>query len=273
MNKKFYYHLTSCLLIMLFSTGLSIKANAQITVTGSVNALEGKESLNGVTVAIKGTTLGTSTNANGQYTLKNVNPNATLVFSYLAFTNQEVLVNGQSVINVTMEPDSKVLQNVVVVGYGTQKKRNVTGAVGSVKFDQDISSRPMVEFGQALSGKVAGVQVLTASGRPGSSSTVQIRGIASISANSSPLIVVDGNPLPSYDLNLINSADIESIDILKDASSAAIYGSRGGNGVILITTKSGKSGKARLDFSYTTTLQKPIDKVEMMNSREYALAS
>ncbi len=131
----------------------------------------------------------------------------------------------------------------------------------------------MVEFGQALSGKVAGVQVLSANGRPGTSSTVQIRGIASISANSSPLIVVDGNPLPSYDLNLINSADIESIDILKDASSAAIYGSRGGNGVVLITTKSGKSGKARLDFSYTTTIQQVIDRVEMMNAREYALAS
>lgn len=273
MNKRYYSYLTGCLLVILFSTGLSIKAKAQITVTGSVTAADTKENLNGVTVAIKGTTFGTSTDAKGQYTLKNLKPDATLVFSYLAFTDQEMSVNGKSVINVTLTPDSKVLQNVVVVGYGTQKKRNVTGAVGSVKFDQDISSRPMVEFGQALSGKVAGVQVLTASGRPGSSSTVQIRGIASISANSSPLIVVDGNPLPSYDLNLINSADIESIDILKDASSAAIYGSRGGNGVILITTKSGKSGKGRLDFSYATTFQQPIDRVEMMNSREYALAS
>ncbi len=273
MNKKYYFTFRGCFSIMLLLTGLSIKAKAQITITGSVTAADTKEILNGVTVAIKGTTFGTSTDANGHFTLNNVNSKATLVFSYLAYNNEEVSVNGQSVINVSLSPDSKVLQNVVVVGYGTQKKRNVTGAVGSVKFDQDISSRPMVEFGQALSGKVAGVQVLSANGRPGTSSTVQIRGIASISANSSPLIVVDGNPLPSYDLNLINSADIESIDILKDASSAAIYGSRGGNGVVLITTKSGKSGKARLDFSYTTTIQQVIDRVEMMNAREYALAS
>lgn len=271
--KKELSYFRGCFLFVLLLIGLSIKAKAQITVTGSVTAADTRESLNGVTVAIKGTTFGTSTDANGHFTLNNVNSKATLVFSYLAYNNEEVSVNGQSVINVSLSPDSKVLQSVVVVGYGTQKKRNVTGAVGSVKFDQDISSRPMVEFGQALSGKVAGVQVLSANGRPGTSSTVQIRGIASISANSSPLIVVDGNPLPSYDLNLINSADIESIDILKDASSAAIYGSRGGNGVVLITTKSGKSGKARLDFSYTTTIQQVIDRVEMMNAREYALAS
>ncbi|MDB5013258.1 MAG: TonB-dependent receptor plug, partial [Daejeonella sp.] len=273
MKKKFYFNLAGFMLVFLFVTVLSTKAKSQVSITGSVTAAETTESLNGVTVIIKGTSIGTATDANGQYSLKNVKPNATLVFSSSAYNPYEIAVNGRSVINVSLTPDLKVLQGVVVVGYGTQKKKNVTGAVGSVKFDHDINSRPMVEFGQALSGKVAGVQVLTGSGRPGASSTVQIRGIASISANSSPLIVVDGNPLPSYDLNLINSADIESIDILKDASSAAIYGSRGGNGVILITTKSGKSGKARLDFSYTTTLQKPIDQVEMMNSQEYALAS
>ncbi len=271
--KKFYFNFSGFMLVVLLLTVSSTKAQAQLSITGSVTAAETKERLTGVTVIIKGTSIGTSTDVKGQYTLKNVNSNATLVFSSLAFNTYEVTVNGRSIINVSLSPDSKVLQGVVVVGYGTQKKKNVTGAVGSVKFDQDINSRPMVEFGQALSGKVAGVQVLTASGRPGSSSTVQIRGIASISANSSPLIVVDGNPLPSYDLNLINSADIESIDILKDASSAAIYGSRGGNGVVLITTKSGKSGKARLDFSYATALLKPIDQVEMMNSQEYALAS
>lgn len=273
MKKILRCYLPGSFLFVLFITGLSTRATAQSNVTGSVTAAETKENLIGVTVAIKGTTSATITDANGQYSIKNVAPRATLVFSYSGFSNQEIAVNGQPVINVVLAANDSALQGVVVVGYGTQKKRNVTGAVGSVKFDQDISSRPMVEFGQALSGKVAGVQVLTASGRPGSSSTVQIRGLASISANSSPLIVVDGNPLPSYDLNLINSADIESIDILKDASSAAIYGSRGGNGVILITTKSGKSGKGRLDFSYATTFQQPIDRVEMMNSREYALAS
>ncbi|GEO06457.1 SusC/RagA family TonB-linked outer membrane protein [Adhaeribacter aerolatus] len=241
-------------------------------VRGKVTS-EAGEPLIGVTVVVKGTTAGTSTDAGGNYSIEVPDNGGTLVFSYIGFIAKEVVVGNATTLNVTMAPDAKALEEVVVVGYGTQKKSSVTGAVGSVKFDQEVSSRPMVEFGQALSGKVAGVQVLSASGKPGASSTVQIRGIASISANSSPLIVVDGNPLPSYDLNLINSADIESIEILKDASSAAIYGSRGGNGVILITTKSGKSGKAKLDLSYTATLQAPIDRVEMMNAREYAQAS
>lgn len=252
--------------------GESFNAPKDIEVKGRVTDAEG-DPLIGVSVKVKGTNTGTSTDINGQYSLTLPDGNGILVFTYIGFAIQEIAVNNRQTINVVLAPDLKSLDEVVVVGYGTQKKGDVTGAVGSVKFDQEITSRPIVEFGQALSGKISGVQVLSASGKPGSSSTVQIRGIASISANSSPLIVVDGTPLPTYDLNLINSADIESIEILKDASSAAIYGSRGGNGVILVTTKSGKSGKSKIDFSYATTLQEPIDQVEMMNSREYAQAA
>ena len=252
--------------------GRGAQQAAEFTVSGSVTDADG-QALPGVSVVLKGTAIGVTTDVNGAFSLTIPDGDGTLVFSYIGFTSQEVPISGRSQINVSLVQDAKALEELVVVGYGTQKKGDVTGAVGSVNFDQELSSRPIVEFGQALSGKVAGVQVLSNNGRPGTSSTVQIRGISSISANSTPLIVVDGIPLPSYDLNLINSADIESIEILKDASSAAIYGSRGGNGVILVTTKSGISGKPRMDFSYTTTLQEPIDKIEMMNSREYAQAS
>lgn len=155
------------------------------------------------------------------------------------------MVSNQSVIDVILNEDLASLEEVVVVGYGTQQKSHLTGSVGSLEMDQELSSRPMVEFGQALYGKIAGVQVINSNGLPGGSSTIQIRGINSISANSSPLIVIDGIPLPNYDLNLINPSDIASIEILKDAASAAIYGSRGANGVVLVTTKSGKSGKGR----------------------------
>lgn len=243
-----------------------------VTLRGKVTSAKG-EPLPGVTVLLKGTSNGTTTQADGSFSLEVSQTSGTLVFSFIGYATKEVNLTNATTYHVVLADDTKALEEILVVGYGTQKKGDVTGAVGSVKFDQEIGSRPMVEFGQALSGKVAGVQVISGNGRPGTSSSVQIRGISSISANSSPLIVVDGIPLPSYDLNLINAADIESIEILKDASSAAIYGSRGGNGVILVTTKSGKSGKARLDLNYATTWQQPIDRVDVMNAREYAQAA
>ncbi len=159
------------------------------------------------------------------------------------------------------------------MGYGSRKRSDVTGAVGTVKIDNDISARPNAEFGQALYGKIAGVQVISGSGQPGASSSIQIRGINSVSAGSAPLIVVDGLPTPNYDLNLINSNDIESIDILKDAASAAIYGSRAANGVVLVTTKKGKAGRTKVELNYVAGLQNVIDKVDVMNSAEYAQAA
>src|SRR5690606_32469724 len=174
---------------------------------------------------------------------------------FMGYATQEVPVNGRSSINVQMEEDTQTMDEVVVVGYGTVQRSHLTGAAGTVKMDETLASRPVIDFGQAMYGKVAGVQVLKPSGRPGESSRLQIRGVNSISAGSTPLIVVDGVPLPDFDLNSINSADIQSIDVLKDAASAAIYGSRGANGVVLVTTKSGTPNVKTMSFNYGFTTQ------------------
>lgn len=243
-----------------------------LTVRGRVTDETGSP-LPGVSVMVKGSATGTNTDSEGNFELPNISRNAALEFSFIGYKKQEVRLSGQEEVHISMEPDIAGLDEVVVVGYGTQQKRDLTGAISSVEMDEELASRSMVEFGQALYGKVAGVQVINANGRPGSSSTVQVRGINSISAGSAPLLVVDGMPLSTYDLNLINSADIESIDILKDAASASIYGSRGANGVILVTTKRGRSGKPRINFSYASSLQRVIRKVDVMNSAEYAQAA
>lgn len=244
-----------------------------ISITGTVTSAEDGTPLPGVNVIVKGTTVGTTTDVDGKYALQINEGHDVLIFSFIGYQSQEVSVGGRTVVDVVLKNDVKTLNEVVVVGYGTQKKSHLTGAVGSVKMDETLKSRPMVEFGQAMYGKIAGVQIINGNGRPGSSSSIQIRGINSISANSSPLIVVDGIPLPNYDLNLINPSDIESIEILKDAASAAIYGSRAANGVVLVSTRSGQSGKAKVTLNYSYGLQEVIDRVDVMNSAEYAQAS
>ncbi|MEX2568071.1 MAG: TonB-dependent receptor, partial [Cyclobacteriaceae bacterium] len=180
---------------------------------------------------------------------------------------------NQSSLQITLVESQASLDEIVVVGYGSMQKRHLTGSVGSVKMDETLASRPVVDFGQAMYGKVAGVNIMNPSGRPGESSRVQIRGVTSLSAGNEPLIVVDGVPLPDFDLNSINAADIESIDILKDASSAAIYGSRGANGVVLVTTKSGKAGRETFNVNYTFTTQRVMNKVDVMTGPEYAQAA
>lgn len=255
------------------AASLQLSVAIDKTVRGTVTDGETGEGLPGVNILAKGTTNGTISDMNGAYSLTVGDDVETLIFSSIGFVSQEITLSGRSVIDVTLSPDVQSLEEIVVVGYGTQQKSHLTGAVGSVKMDQELQSRPMVEFGQAMYGKVPGVQVISGNGRPGSSSSIQIRGINSISANSSPLIVIDGVPLPNYDLNLINPADIESIEVLKDASSAAIYGSRGANGVVLVSTKSGQSGKAKVSLNYSYGLQQEVDRIEVMNSAEYAQAS
>ena len=195
-----------------------------------------------------------------------------LVVSFIGFNAQDVLVGDELNQTITLKEDTQALEEIVVVGYGVSKKSHLTGSVGSIKMDEDVVGRPSVEVGQSLYGKIAGVQVIGGFGQPGSSSSIQIRGINSISASSSPLVVIDGVAVPDYDMNLINNADIESIEILKDASSSAIYGSRGANGVVLITTKSGKTEKPKVNINYLFGVQKLMKKIDVMNSAEYAQA-
>ena len=238
------------------------------TVTGTVSDATGP--LPGASVVVKGTTNGTQTDFDGNYTLNDVAADAVIVFSYIGFATQEVAVNGQTTINVTLQEDASQLDEVVVVGYGTQSRRNSVGAVESVKAEE-FNKGVIVNPQQLIQGKTAGVQISATTGEPGAAVNVRIRGTASVRANNNPLYVVDGIPLsggntsagtgggtnPFGDaaaldpLSFLNPADIASIDILKDASATAIYGSRGANGVVLITTKSGRSTKGVLEFSST----------------------
>ena len=267
------HRVTPVILSETISPTSPLGAALEQTITGVITDDETQEPLPGVNVLAKGTTSGTVTDIDGNYRLTVNDDVTTLVFSSIGYETREIPINGQTVIDLALAPDVQSLSEVVVVGYGTQQKANITGAQGTVNMDVDLQSRPMVEMGQAMYGKLPGVQVVNGNGRPGSSTSIQIRGINSISANSSPLIVVDGIPLPTYDLNVLNPADIKSIEVLKDAASAAIYGSRGANGVVLVTTKSGQSGKAQLSLNYSFGLQEAIRRIDVMDSYQYAQAS
>ncbi len=211
----------------------------EIVVTGKVTDENG-EGLPGATVTVKNTSLGTITDVDGNFSLE-VPEDAILVFSFVGYVSQEVVLKGQSVINTSLSPDLTSLDEVVVIGYGETKTRDLTGAVSIVDPD-DLGQQPVSNIGDAIQGRAAGVSVTT-SGQPGSNPTFRIRGIGTINSND-PFIVVDGMPL-NGGLNQINMNDIESVQVLKDASATAIYGARGANGVVLITTKRGKKGKHR----------------------------
>ncbi len=230
----------------------------------------------GVNVLLKGTQRGTVTDAEGQYRLQIPEGSATLVFSYVGFLPQEVVVGSQTSVNVTLKSDNKSLDEVVIIGYGTTRKSDLTGAVGTVKVDQ-LMERPATSLNQALSGRLAGVQVNTNSGRPGGRTTIRVRGFSSINSSNNPLYVVDGVMLPQGNQNQFSSAidyinpnDIVSVEVLKDASSTAIYGARGANGVILVTTKKGKAGEGQIsynaDFSVNTI---GPNRPQVLNAKQY----
>ncbi len=219
----------------------------------------------GVTITIKGTTLGTITGAEGDFTLENVPDNAILVFSFIGMKSQEVSVLGKTEIDVKMETEITDIDEVVVVGYGVQKKSNVTGAISQVK-TEDMENRTISNPLQALAGKTAGAQVYSSSASPGSSPTIRIRGINSNNAIA-PLYVVDGRIASS--IAGIEPNDIESMEILKDAASAAIYGAQAGNGVILITTKKGKIGTGTISYDYQLTSQSLGKTPKVMNSEQF----
>src|SRR5690606_4312461 len=243
-------------------------ANAQNTVRGRVIDETGMPML-GVNVVLKGTNTGTNTDFDGNYSLNVSGASPTLVFSYLGYVTQEIAVGSQSVVNISLNPDVSTLSEVVVIGYGTQKKESVTGSVVSIK-GEDLGQVQTTNFQQALQGRAAGVQISTTSTRPGSdNSVIRIRGVRSLNADNNPLIVLNGIPFFGG-INDINMNDIESLDILKDASATAIYGSRGANGVVLITTKSGTKGQ-KAKFSYNTyyATKEVFAKFPMMNAEQF----
>ncbi len=241
---------------------------AEIPVTGTV-ADETGQALPGVSVVVKGTSRGTTTDAAGMFKLSVPDQKAVLVFSYVGYELQELTVNSQTAFTISLKADNKSLNEVVVVGYGTQKKADLTGAIATVSPDK-LKSRAAVSYGEALAGQMAGVQVQQTNGAPGGEGlTVRVRGTGSISAGSSPLYVIDGYPIDGSGFSLVNPSDIESIQVLKDASSTAIYGSRGANGVILVTTKKGKIGAPSISFSSFYGLQQASKKIGVMSTQEY----
>jgi TonB-dependent SusC/RagA subfamily outer membrane receptor len=210
-----------------------------LKVTGTLTDAETGITLIGATVQVKGTTTGTSTDLDGTYSIEAPDGNAILVFSYIGYVNQEVVVGNQSTINVSLVPDIQSLNEVVVVGYGAVKKMDLTGAVDQLQSKDIIRANP-VQAARAIQGQVAGATVTKSSNKPGAPYNISIRGENTINNSTQPLVVIDG--LMGGDINSINPNDIQSMDVLKDASSTAIYGARGANGVIIITTKKGFSG-------------------------------
>lgn len=221
----------------------------------------------GVTVSEKGTTNGTTTDFDGNYQIT-AGTTSTLVYSFIGYAQGEEAVNGRTTINFTLKPETESLEEVIVVGYGTQKKSVVTGAISSVKA-KDLENLPITRIEQALQGRASGLTIAANSGQPGSSSTIRVRGITSY-GNNEPLWVVDGVIVDAGGIGFLNQSDIESIEVLKDAASQAIYGTRAAAGVILVTTKKGKEGKITVTYNGYTGTSKAARKLDLLNSSQYA---
>lgn len=255
-----YIFLTHCFVL---------QSLAQNAISGTVVDSKSGEPLPGATISIKGTNTGTASDIDGNFTLEGVSNGTILAVSYVGYATKEVTIGNQTTITIALDEDFQSLDEVVVVGYGTQRKRDLTGSVGSVKAE-DLVIAPTSNFDQALTGRIAGVEVSSADGTPGGSANIVIRGGNSITGDNSPLYVIDGVPLTDFDPASLNTNDIESLDVLKDASATAIYGSRGANGVILITTKGGKTdGKTEINLSVNSGLQYAPGRLEVMNPYQY----
>ena len=235
-----------------------------VTVKGKVTDASGVPVIGATVILSSNQTVGTQTDMDGNYSI-GVPSNSSLIFSCVGFATQTVAVAGRSVIDIVLSEDSEFLQETVVIGYGVQKKSDITGAIASVK-ESDLANRTTNDVAQALQGKAAGVQIVNSSGAPGASSSIQIRGYSS-NSKTSPLMIVDG--LKVNDISYLDPESIASIEILKDAASAAIYGVEAGNGVVLVTTKSGEKGKGRVFYNFQQTFQSVAHLPEMMNAKEY----
>jgi TonB-linked SusC/RagA family outer membrane protein len=252
--------------ILLFL--VCIYAHAQErTVTGVITSGSDNQPLIGVSIIIKGTTNGTLTDIDGRYTIKVPDENTVLVFSYVGYNKEEIAVSGKSVIDVKLAEDLTKLDEIVVVGYGVQKKSLVTGAISKITGD-DLTQSSNLRASQVLQGKVAGAVITNNSGQPGSGVSVRIRGIGT-NGNADPLYIIDGLPTSDAGLDFLNPSDIESIEVLKDAASSSIYGTRGANGVVLVTTKKGKEGSKQVTYDGYYGLQNPWRKLDILNSKEY----
>lgn len=288
------------LLVLCFIFCGLYSANADVlqqkTIKGKVIGTDGYAVI-GANVYEKGTTNGVITDIDGNYAINVSSDHAVLTFSFIGYLSQDILVGNRTVLDVTLEEDLKKLDEVVVIGYGTQKRKDLTGAIASIR-NEDLGNTPSLSFDQALQGKVPGVQITQTSGAPGGNVNIVVRGLSSITGGNTPLFVVDGFPigtggggsnLSGYAANTyssagmasttterinplssINPADIESIEILKDASATAIYGSRGANGVVLITTKRGKVGKTTIDVNVSFGVQEVAHKIKLLNPQQYA---
>lgn len=259
-------------LFMLLLLGISLGAQSQVRkIQGTVTTSDTGETLPGATVLLKGTTIGTVTDLDGAYALDVPEGPGVLVFSFVGYEPQEIVLTDQTFINVVLQPSRVSLDEVVVIGYGTVRKSDLTGSVASLKAD-DITKITASNPVQSLQGRVSGVQVSSSSGTPGESPTVRVRGVGTFN-NSSPIYVVDGVILD--DISFLNSADIASIEVLKDASATAIYGSRGANGVIMVTTKRGEADQEKATFSFTgeAGIQRIAKKIDLLDGREFAIIS
>lgn len=254
-----------------------------ITVSGLVKSKAEQTGIPGINVLVKNSLTGTATDAQGKYSIS-VSTNATLVFSGIGFITQEVALNNRNVLDITLQEDTKQLSELVVVGYGTQKKSDLTGSVSSIS-EAQFKKTPVVSLDNGLRGRAAGVQVTSTSNQPGGATTIRIRGSNSVNTGSEPLYVIDGFPVfndnsataggatvgPKLNaLSLINPNDIVSIEVLKDASAAAIYGARGANGVVLVTTKKGQEGKMKIEVNAYYGVQKVSKTLPLLNATEYA---
>ncbi|MEQ9437899.1 MAG: TonB-dependent receptor [Cyclobacteriaceae bacterium] len=274
--------LTSRLIFQQINNNISIKRQAKeeedkpviiiktaINVSGKVTSQVDGAGIPGVNVIVKGSGNGTVTDIDGNYSLSVADENGTLIFSSIGFTTQEVAINGRSVIDLALSEDVQSLEEIVVIGYGTQKQREVTGSIATLEAEQ-LEDQPVGQVAQRIQGRIPGVQINQASGTPGAGMAIRIRGAASINAGNSPLFVVDGFPIVG-DINNINPNEIESFSVLKGASAAALYGSRAANGVVLITTKRARNGQTSIQFNATYGMARVPQKgrADMMNAQEF----
>lgn len=256
-----------CIFMFFFLFTPFVYSQSRKQITGSVQDVQGNP-LIGVSILETGTSNGTITDMNGTYSLNISSTNATLRFSYIGYEEQLIKIQGRNVINVKMNEETSNLDEVVVVGYGVQRKSDLTGAISSINAAETLKKMPAAQIADLLQGRIAGLSIVNSSGAAGAAPTLRVRGVNSIKADGGPLVVIDG--FPGGNLSAINPADIKSIEVLKDASSTAIYGSRGANGVILITTKSPKEGKLSVDYNGYVVAGTPADKPSIMPVNEFA---